>query len=50
MELETNVIVEEGDRKGPFIDPGHDVFDDNAINAAGEPEFTQRRGIRDPKK
>ncbi|XP_059352584.1 semaphorin-1A-like isoform X3 [Daphnia carinata] len=35
VELETNVIVEEGDRKRPFIDPGHDVFDDNVINAAG---------------
>ena len=39
-----------GDRKGPFLDPGHNLFDDNAINAAGVPEFTQIRGIYGPKK
>lgn len=35
VELETNVIVEEGEHKRPYIEPGHDVFDDNVINAAG---------------
>lgn len=37
VELETNVIVEEGERKRPYIEPGHDAFDDNnVINVAGE--------------
>jgi hypothetical protein len=37
VELETNVIVEEGERKRPYVEPGHDAFDDNnVINAAGE--------------
>jgi hypothetical protein len=36
VELETNVIVEEGERRRPYIEPGHDAFDDNVINAAGE--------------
>ncbi|XP_046455891.1 semaphorin-1A-like isoform X2 [Daphnia pulex] len=36
VELETNVIVEEGERKRPYVEPGHDAFDDNnVINAAG---------------
>lgn len=39
MELETNVIVEEGERKRPYIEPGQDAFDDNVINAAGELEI-----------
>lgn len=37
VELETNVIVEDGDHKRPYIDAGQiDTFDDNVIHAAGE--------------
>lgn len=46
VELETNVIVEEGESKRPYIDPGHiDSIDDNVINAAGEPGLSNTNAI-----
>lgn len=36
VEIETNVIVEEGERRRPYIDAGHDAFDDNVIITTGE--------------
>lgn len=44
VELETNVIVEEGENKRPYVDPGRiDSIDDNVINAAGEPGLSKHQ-------